>query len=344
MHDPQHPHSGPALVRATALPQRSGRAGASRTSMAKLARALLESMPDDQRRQAQWPFDEAERRNWHYIPRERAGVPIREMSAASRRALDDLMRHALSEAGYDKATGIFRIEEILGLIQNRPQYRDPENYSVTVFGEPPRLPWGWRIEGHHLSLNFAAASEELFGTTPAFWGAHPATVPESYPMAGHRVLGRETDLAYALIRGLDDAARARAIIADSSLGNIVTGPGRETLLGEREGLALREMPEPLRDLTLELLATYAHNLRHELAEAELQRVREAGVDDLYFAWGGPLEAGEAHYWRLHGPITLIEFDNTQNEANHIHSVWHDLTRNFGRDLLKEHYEHGHAHG
>ena len=338
----RHPanHGSGAITRATALPER-GRA--SRQTMAGLVADLVDGLTPEQRRAALWPFDDRERSNWHYIPRERAGLPIRAMSNTAKRALDALLRHALSETGYEKASGIRKIERVLGLIENRPQFRDPENYSVTVFGTPGQCPWGWRIEGHHLSLNFSAVTEELMAVLPTFWGSNPARVPDGYPMAGHRVLGRETDLAYALIRGLDEAARARAIICATSLGNIVTGPGREHLVSEREGLPLPDMPDGLRALAHELLEIYAHNLRAELATQELERVRAAGLDQLHFAWGGPLESGHAHYWRLHGPITLLEYDCTQNDANHIHSVWHDLERDFGRDLLREHYQHGHHH-
>ena len=341
-----HLHHGQStLVRATALPETSARGRASRADMAMLAAAFVETLSDAQRRQASWPFDDGERFNWHYVPRERAGVPIEQMSPASKTALHDLLRYALSETGYQKAVDVMRLEEPLGLIENHQRhYRHPENYSVTIFGTPGRLPWGWRIEGHHLSLNFTAVTEELFGVTPTFWGANPARVPDGYPMAGHRTLGRETDLSYQLVRGLGEAERARAIIATSSLGNIITEPGREDAIRERQGLPLAAMDEGLRNLALELVATYARNLRGELAEAELDRIRDAGTGDMRFAWGGPLEDGHANYWRLHGPITLIEYDNTQNDANHIHSVWHDLTNNWGRDLLREHYENGHAHG
>ena len=339
-----HPRR-PALVRATALPQTGTRGRASRATMADLVAAFVESLSEEQRRRTLWPFDKKERFNWHYVPRDRAGLTIQTMGAASKSALHDLLRHALSEAGYRKAVDVMSLEQPLGLIENHQRfYRNPENYSVTVFGTPGRLPWGWRIEGHHLSLNFTAVTEELFGVTPAFWGANPARVPEGYPMAGHRTLGHETDLSYALIRSLGEAERARAIIARSSLGNIITEPGREDALRERQGLPLAAMDEGGRNLALELLGIYAGNLRGELAAAELARVREAGVDAIHFAWGGPLEEGHPNYWRLHGPITLVEYDNTQNNANHIHSVWHDLTNNWGRDLLREHYAHGHAHG
>ena len=338
-----HHHGRPTLVRATALPETAG-GRASRATMAALAGAFVETLSDGQRNRASWPFEDAERFNWHYVPRERAGVPIQEMSAASKTALHDLLRYALSETGYQTAVDVMGLEEPLGLIErHQGLYRHPENYSVTIFGTPGRLPWGWRIEGHHLSLNFTAVTEELYGVTPAFWGANPACVPDGYPMAGHRTLGRETDLSYQLIRSLGEAERARAIIASSSLGNIITEPGREDALRERQGLPLAAMDEGLRHLALELLALFTGNLRGQLAEAELARVREAGFEEIHFAWGGPLEDGHANYWRLHGPITLVEYDNTQNDANHIHSIWHDLTRNWGRDLLREHYAHGHAH-
>ena len=334
----------PSLVRATALPQTGARGRASRTTMADLAAGFVETLSAAQRDQTLWPFDEGERFNWHYVPRERAGLPIQQMSPASKSALHDLLRYALSEAGYQKAVDVMSLEEPLGLIENhRRHYRHPENYSVTIFGTPGRLPWGWRIEGHHLSLNFTAVTEELLGVTPAFWGANPARVPDGYPMAGHRTLGRETDLSYRLIRNLSDPERARAIIRDTSVGNIITEPGREDALRERQGLPLAAMDDGLRHLALELLETYANNLQGPLAAAELDRVREAGIDQIHFAWGGPLEEGHPNYWRLHGPITLIEYDNTQNNANHIHSIWHDLTNNWGRDLLREHYDHGHAH-
>jgi hypothetical protein len=314
-----------------------------RPSQARLVRDLVETLPEAQRRLAGMPFEGAERMNWHYIPRQRAGLPIAAMGAETREALERLLRGALSEAGYEKVKGILAIERILGQIEGRPSLRDPENYSLSVFGEVGRGPWGWRLEGHHLSLNVTLRDDQAVAVVPVFLGANPARVPDGYAMAGHRVLGRETDLAYALIRGLEGPARERAVIATTSLGNIVAGPGREQLVSEREGLPLGAMPDGLRDLALELLQAWVGAFHPEIAERELARVREAGLHELHFAWGGPLEAGHAHYWRLHGPITLLEFDNTQNDANHIHSVWHDLVRNFGRDLLREHYQHGHRH-
>jgi hypothetical protein len=336
----RHSHESPADAPPAPLQGR-----ASGTAMAALVRDLIGALDEDGRRGAMLPFEDGNRFDWNYIPRRRPGLPVRAMRPDARAALDLLLRFALSEAGYEKASGIMALEEPLGLIESRTDYRDPLNYSLTLFGEPDRGPWGWRLEGHHLSLNFTGHGERLFGVTPAFLGSNPAQVPPGVPMAGHRVLGAETDLAFALVRGLDDRARAKAVLQSTSFGNILSGPGREDSLKQVAGLPLAAMPESGRSLAVRLLEIYARNFRPELAEGALARMREAGLDEVSFAWAGPTGGKQPHYWRLHGPVTLIEFDNTQNDANHIHSVWHDLRHEFGGDLLRRHYEHGpHRHG
>jgi hypothetical protein len=205
-----------------------------------------------------------------------------------------------------------------------------------------REPWGWRLEGHHLSLNFTLVPGQPVAVTPAFLGANPAEVP-SGPQKGLRALGAEQDLGRALVRSLTDLQRARTVIAAQSLGDIVTGPGRADSLAAPAGLPLADMSGDQRALAAQLIDAYARNMRAELAEKELGRMREAGIERIHFAWAGPIEPGRAHYYRLHGPTLLIEYDNTQNSANHIHSVWHDPRRDFGQDLLRAHYERGHHH-
>ena len=314
-------------------------------AMAELLRAALAALPPDLRAKVHRGFDEPERHNWHYVPRERQGVPLRAMNEPARARVRDLLACTLGQTGLARADSIMRLEEPLGLIEGRPGYRDPLNYSLTVFGEPGGpAPLGWRIEGHHLSLNVTAQDAELLAIVPLFFGSNPATVPAGYPMAGERVLGRESDLGFALIRTLGEEARRDATISATSMGDIVAKPGREHSLQVREGLPLGRMAEPERNLALELVSSWAKCLRADYAEAELARIRDAGVSDLRFGWGGPIDGKGAHYYRFHGPVTLIEFDNTQNDVNHIHTVWHDLERNFGQDLLRAHYESGsHAH-
>src|SRR5262249_2897599 len=159
-----------------------------------------------------------------------------------------------------------------------------------------------------------------------------AEVP-SGPRKGLRTLAREEDLGRALAKSADARQRPRMVIGDRSLGDIVSGPGRAERLASPVGLPLGEMSRDQVSLALRLVEEYTRNMPGDLAEEELRRMREAGVERVSFAWAGPLEPGRAHYYRLHGPTLLIEYDNTQNDANHIHSVWHDPRRDFGQDLL-----------
>jgi hypothetical protein len=178
--------------------------------------------------------------------------------------------------------------------------------------------------------------------TPAFLGANPAEVPAG-PLKGLRTLAREQDLGRALAQSLDAAQQQRMLIGERSLGDIVSGPGRSESLTAPQGLPLGDMTGDQRKLAIDLVEEYAHTMRSELADEELRRVRDAGIERVHFAWAGQLATGAAHYYRLHGPTLLVEYDNTQNDANHIHTVWHDPRSNFGTDLLRAHYERGHRH-
>ena len=317
---------------------------AARTALAGAATAFLAALPNDGRRRAVFAFDDKERLNWHYVPRRREGLTFKDMPAAARTAAHELMKASLSAAGYDKAVNVIRLEGVLRQLETfGGMLRDPDNYSVTLFGAPgSSAPWGWRLEGHHLSLNFTLMPGKPIAVTPAFLGANPAEV-RSGPLAGLRTLAREADLARALAQGLDATQRKRLVIGTQSLGDIVSGPGRRERLTTPAGIAAADLTPAQREQLLRLVEEYARNMRADVADAELRRIGEAGVERLHFAWAGPLEPGHAHYYRIHGPSVLIEYDNTQNDANHVHSVWHDPARDFGTDLLGAHYEHGHRH-
>jgi hypothetical protein len=314
-------------------------------AMARAAGAFLAALDPRLRGRATFAFTDAERSNWHYVPRRREGVPFKDMSAGARAAAHDLMRASLSAVGYAKAVDVIRLEGVLRQLETLGGFlRDPDNYLVTVFGPPgPAAPWGWRLEGHHLSLNFTVAPGRAIAVTPAFLGANPARVP-SGPLAGLRVLQAEQDLGLALARSLEPAQRTRAVIAGDSLGDIVSGPGRADRLRTPAGIALGDLGGESRALAERLLETYARTMRADLADAELRNIREAGLERVHFAWAGPLDPARPHYYRLHGPTVLIEYDNTQNSANHIHSVWHDPRNDFGADLLRAHYQMGSHHG
>lgn len=315
---------------------------AARAAMAGAATAFLATLSPEARRRAMFAFDDKERLNWHYVPRRREGLAFKDMAAPSRAAAHELMQASLGAAGYAKAVNVIRLEGVLRELETFGAFlRDPDNYLVSVFGTPgPGAPWGWRLEGHHLSLNFTLAPGKPIAVTPAFLGANPAEV-RSGPLAGLRALGREQDLGRALAQGMGAAQRRRMVIGARSLGDIVAGPGRADSLAAPAGIPAADLAPSQREQLLRLVEEYARNVRAEVADAELRRVAEAGVERLHFAWAGPLEPGHGHYYRVHGPTVLIELDNTQNDANHVHSVWHDPRRGFGVDVLGRHYRQGH---
>jgi hypothetical protein len=317
---------------------------AGRTAMAGAATSFLGALPEAARRRAVIAFADKERVNWHYVPRGREGLPFKAMPAPARAAAQELMKASLSAVGYAKAVNGIRLETVLRQLETFGLMRDPENYSVSVFGAPDSsgAPWGWRLEGHHLSLNFTLVPGKPVAVTPAFFGANPAEV-RSGPLKGLRTLAREQDLGRALAQGMDASQRRRMIISAQSLGDIVSGPGREESLSSQVGLPASDLLPAQRDLLMQLVEEYVRNMRPEVADEHLRRIREGGIERIHFAWAGPIEPGHAHYYRVHGPSVLIEFDNSQNDANHIHSVWHDPRNDFGADLLRAHYERGHRH-
>jgi hypothetical protein len=309
--------------------------------MAKSVESWLVMLSDTQRRAGQLPWGEA-RENWHYVPRSRPGLPLREMNDQQKQAVWDVLGALLSARGLDHVRGALILEKILGEMTGRPDFRDPGNYALVVFGNPAATdPWAWRMEGHHLSLTVVIAPGIGLSVTPAFFGANPATVPEGHDHAGFRLFGAEEDAAFGLIRSLEGEARQSAIIGDRSLGDIVAGPGRETVLQDYEGVSLERLNEAQRGGIMRIAQLFARTMREEIANAAMDRLHAAGAGAIHFAWAGSLERGSPHYFRIHAPTALIEYDNTQNGANHVHTVWIDPQNVFGRDMLKTHYHHDH---
>lgn len=310
--------------------------------MAKAARSWLARLDVKQVLEARLAWDSRLRQSWHYVPRSRPGIALRAMNDGQAAAAWDLLGSLLSARGLDQVRGQLSVERILGELSGSPGFRDPGNYAVVVFGDPAGSgPWAWRFEGHHLSLNVMIAPGHGVAVTPIFFGANPAKVPERHAHAGFRLLGAEEDAAFSLVQSLDGDVRTRLLIADRSLGDIVSGPGRELSLQRYEGLSLASLNEAQRTGIMRILELYAGTMRQEIAAAAMAKVRDAGVDKLHFAWAGSLARGRPHYFRVHGPTALVEYDNTQDGANHVHSVWIDPQGVFGRDLLKAHYQGAH---
>lgn len=311
--------------------------------------AFRDSLDAPLRAKASLPFNGEERLNWHYFPKERRGVALKELNPAQRQSALDLLKAALSEKGYAKAETVRGLEAVLRDLENGNPTRDPELYYVTVFGEPKETGiWGLRYEGHHLSFNWTVIEGKVIASTPQFLGSNPADVKEG-PMRGTRALGAEEDLGRGLVKSLNADQRRKAILSATAPPDILTGHDREAAIQEDLGIAYGELTPEQQGLLLTLIQEVVGAQADEIARERLDKIRADGIGSVKFAWMGGLEKGEGHYYRVQGPTFLIEYDNTQNQANHIHTVWRDFKGDFGLDLLKEHYQrhadpkHPHTH-
>lgn len=319
---------------ASAAPENSSPA------MASAAARFLADLSPELREQATFKFDADERMNWHYIPRERKGLPIKAMSEAQRKLARNLLRSGLSQRGYVTATAIMDLESVLGDLEHRQGtgtiVRDPERYFFSIFGTPSTHDtWGWRVEGHHVSLNFTVVNGTLMSATPSFFGSNPAEVKDG-PKKGLRILGQEEDAARTLLLALNPAQRAKATIDTVAPKDMVTTNAVKVDPLAPVGVLAGSLDATQRERLMQLIDVYTSAMASDLAAERLAKLRRAGVEKIGFAWAGEAEHGKPHYYRIQGPTFLVEYDNTQNDANHIHSVWRDFDGDFGRDLLREH--------
>ncbi|PYS34609.1 MAG: hypothetical protein DMG14_29045 [Acidobacteria bacterium] len=222
--------------------------------------------------------------------------------------------------------------------------RDPLKYYVSVFGtSSTKDTWGWRVEGHHVSLHFTVVKGNFIASSPTFFGSNPAEVREG-PKKGLRILGDQEDAARSLLMALNDSQRAKAIIQNVALTDIVTTNKVDVNPLSPVGITAADMTPQQRDLLMKIVEVYTSKMADDIAAERRAKVQKAGVEKIAFAWAGETERGKKHYYRIQGPTFLIEHDNTQNDGNHVHSVWRDFNGDFGRDLLREHVASAHAGG
>jgi hypothetical protein len=309
-------------------------------AMAEAAQALLASLDAGQAKLARFPFDSPERENWAFVPKERGGVPLSKLQPAQQALVRRLIAAALSEKGRLKLETIIALESVLAELEKDPVRRDPAKYYTAVFGEPgPDRPWGWRFEGHHVSVNLTLVPGRPIAANPTFLGANPAEVRQG-PKAGTRPLAAEEELARTLAAALERTGR-KVMFSAQAPADILTAADRQARQLEPVGVLASEMTTDQKKALRTLIAEYAHRHRAEIAGEALRRVA-VELDSIRFGWAGSLEPAKAYYYRIQGSSFLIEAANTQNDANHIHTVWRDLTNDFGRDVLGEHMrEHPH---
>ena len=323
----------------------------SSSAMATAATAFLNGLTPDQRQQASFAFASDERMHWHFIPTEtfpRKGLLIRSMTGPQRKLAHDLLKAGLSQRGYLTASSIMDLEAVLKELEaaqraassqpprGAPLERDPEKYFFSIFGTPSaKETWGWRVEGHHVSLHFTVVNGTMVASSPQFFGSNPAEVRDG-PKKGLRLLGAEEDAARALLQSLDASQRAKAVIAEAAPGDMLTMAKVDISPLSPTGVAADAMTPAQRELLMKLVEVYTGKMAADIAADRTARLRKAGVEKIGFAWAGEPERGKKHYYRVQGPTFLIEYDNTQNDGNHIHSVWRDFDGDFCRDLLREH--------
>lgn len=312
------------------------------------ANAFLETLDPELKKAASFPLEDEERFNWFFVPIVRKGPTFNHFNESQKEAALTLLRASLSQEGYEKTREIMELEKVLKVIENDDHtlsdgnpWRDPLNYHFCIFGEPsPDSPWGWRFEGHHISLNYTSSGGVLVSSTPTFLGTNPGVV-QIEMQKGKEVLKEESALGFQLVQSLSPEQLKVARFSDKSPYEIITGTERRVTGVERQGIPYTELDASQQAVLRDLLEVYIGRYVFEFSETFRKKIYDAGLENLYFAWAGVTDRSDGHYYRIHGPMLLIEFDNTQNNANHVHTVVRDLTNDFAEDLLKEHYATAH---
>lgn len=314
--------------------------------MAVAAEKLLGTLTDEQKKAAIFDFDDKERLNWHFVPLQkdkkptRKGVGLTGMTKEQREAALELLKAGTSTDGFTKASTIISLESILRELEKGGKIiRDPEWYFFAVFGKPSKTEtekWGWRVEGHHLSLNFVVEGGKITASTPAFFGANPAEV-KTGEKKGLRTLAETVDPARELVGSFDDDQK-KAAQQDKHFEE-VQGKTPAPKPGDAKGLAAEKMTEKQRGLLTKLLEAYVNRMPAEVAQAELKQLKDAGIGKIVFGYSGSVEPDKAFTYRVHGPTFLIECLNIQgdsagNKANHVHSVWRKPQGDFGVPATK----------
>ncbi|MEM9142007.1 MAG: DUF3500 domain-containing protein [Bacteroidota bacterium] len=311
----------------------------------KAALVFLESLDQPQRSKVQLELDDPLRKDWHFFPHtmfQREGIPLSELNGSQKDLLYNLLKEHLSETGYEKVLRIMALEDVLLEMGSNPHMRDSEKYYVTIYGNPKKDSiWGWSFEGHHISLNFVV-SEDAVSFAPRFFGASPAVIPQG-KRKGERTLQKEQDLGLELINSLSAEQRKKAIFKKNAYDDIISFVASKVEPMETVGISFADLDAQQQQLLMDLIQAYLAVMPQDLAQKRMNQLQDEKPGHIHFGWAGATVMGQPHYYRIQGKSFLVEFDNTQNNANHIHSVWRDFRDDFGRNLIREHYENSGHH-
>jgi hypothetical protein len=307
--------------------------------------AFVNSLTEDEKKKAVFAFDEMSRYEWHYLPAAmvaRTGVAVKDMDLNQKQVLDTLLRAYLSEEGYLRTKAIMGNEFLLKEMQPDNPNRIPENYFVSVYGSPGKDSiWGWKFSGHHVALNFTIVNDQL-AFAPFFFGIYPAEL-EDGQKKGQRLLKDEEDLGFQLVNSFSEEQKHLAIFQLKAFSDIVTTNAMQVGPLKPVGIFGSDLSHSQKTALNKLIVAYLLSMPKDVAKVRIEKINAEDMNSVCFGWAGGAKPGIPHYYRIQGKSFLIEFDNTQNKANHIHSVWRDFNGDFGEDLLKEHYQSSHHH-
>jgi hypothetical protein len=314
-------------------------------SIVAKANAFINSLNDAQKKKVLFSFNELNRYEWHYVPPTqipRQGIAIKDLAADQKESVNLLLQAFLSKEGYDKTKNIMALENVLHELQPNNNSRISENYFLAIYGITKKdSVWGWKFSGHHLALNFTVIKDKI-AFAPFFFGANPSTVTSGM-QKGLRVLKAEEDLGFELLNSLTQSQKQKAIFQLEAFPDIVTSNSEKATRLNPKGIFAKDITFDQKIILNKLIVAYLSSMPPKLAKIRMNKIRSEDIDSLYFGWAGDAVPGKPHYYRIQGKTFLIEFDNTQNNANHIHTVWRDFNGDYGLDLLKEHYQNSPHH-
>ena len=311
-----------------------------------IANTFINSLDSVQKRKAVFSFDEMSRYDWHYVPASavaRQGIAVRELNSVQKQNIYKLLKTYLSSTGYTKAQDIMNTEYLLKELEPNSKGRIPENYFVAFYGNPGTdKTWAWKFSGHHLALNYTIVNNQL-AFAPFFFGVYPA-IRMNAEGKEKKMFKEEEELGFKLVNALTQEQKLKAVFRLEAFADIVTKTSHKVVPFDTAGIMAKDLALEQKHVLNQLIVIYLSRMPPKIAQLRMKRIIAEDFNEIKFGWAGSLKSGEPHYYRIQGKTFLIELDNSQNNANHVHTVWRDFDGDYGMDLIKEHYKNsGHHH-
>jgi len=304
-----------------------------------LATELLNCLSNSQKEIISFELEDPAKSRWHYLPHDsfaREGLPLSDMSSNQIEKTYALLKSYLSKSGYKKMHQIIDLENYLALLENNPFKRDASKYYIAFYGTANRdSVWAWSFEGHHISLNFTITPKAI-SFAPAFWGSNPGIVPDG-PEKTKIVLKEDHNWGLKLIQSLSSKQLEQALVSSKTYGEILTLNQSKVEFVPYKGISFPQLKTNQKKQLKKIIYLHLDRMRKSVSEKTRKLLVNEDWENITFSWAGKMEKLKAHYYRIQGQSFLIEYDNSQNNGNHIHAVWREFNGDFGKDLIKEHY-------